>query len=65
MTNTPSPTPLSRRDAACAKFARAAVFEAFGRHGHALDQDDFTDRKPWEQPLMPPTDLESSLYLAE
>ena len=31
-----------------ANFARAAVFAEFGRHGRALDQDDFIDRRPWQ-----------------
>ncbi len=30
-----------------AKAARATVHMEFGRHGAALDQDDFVDRKSW------------------
>ncbi len=30
-----------------ADFARAAVFEEFGRNAFAIDQGDFEDRKPW------------------
>ncbi len=37
-----------------AGFARAAVFEEFGRHAWALDQADFQDRKPWEMPNSSP-----------
>ena len=37
-----------------ADFARAAVFEEFGRHAWAIDQDDFTDRLPWESPKPSP-----------
>ena len=31
-----------------ANFARAAVFAEFGRHGRAIDYDDFVDRLPWQ-----------------
>ena len=31
-----------------AKFARQAVFAEFGRHGRAIDYDEFVDRKPWQ-----------------
>ena len=31
-----------------AEFARQMVFDVFGRHGRALDYDDFEDKKPWQ-----------------
>ena len=31
-----------------ANFARQMVFDVFGRYGRALDQADFTDRRPWQ-----------------
>ncbi len=37
-----------------ADFARAAVFEEFGRHAWAIDQGDFEDRKSWEAPAPSP-----------
>jgi hypothetical protein len=37
-----------------ANFARAAVFEEFGRHAWAIDQRDFEDRKSWEAPAPSP-----------
>ena len=37
-----------------ASFARAALSAEFGRHGFAIDQADFIDRKPWEKPKRAP-----------
>ncbi len=37
-----------------AKAARAIVLLEFGRHGAALDQADFVDRKPWQNSVRAP-----------
>ncbi len=37
-----------------AKAARGAVYLEFGRHGAALDQADFVDRKPWQNSARAP-----------
>ena len=49
-TNQPSSPDRRHR----ASLARAAVFSEFGRHGWALDQADFEDRKPWQLPVPSP-----------
>ena len=38
-----------------AEFARAMVFEVFGRHARALDYGDFTDRAPHDPRRQAPT----------
>ncbi len=50
---TDHPSNSSRRHRA--NFARAAVFAEFGRAAFALDQGDFSDREPWEAPMLSPT----------
>ncbi len=49
---TPLPTRSDRR--VRAGFARAAVHMAFGHHARALDQADFIDREPWQNPVRAP-----------
>jgi hypothetical protein len=44
-------TPLEKQAARSrARYARAAVYAEFGRHGRALDYGNFRDRRPCDQP---------------